>query len=261
MAVWVAIALSAIAGMWGIDAALAVLTAVVLHEVGHALALRAAGKKSASLLLLPALGLIRVEKADVCDLGDRTAITMAGPMFAMMVALIGLAAQLWWPHLHIGGLMTSVILLNCLAVWPVSSFDGTRILASLVRPTTALFYVIQWLTVAVLLGGGVFFKSRLLVSASIVALTLTGLRLKSIWVWRPVIGNLDGPATEIAARVLKFMTAARFESRRAAWRLTQARFLIDTLTSPVALGIERRRIVMAYLALMVFAIAAYRASR
>jgi len=262
MAVWVTVLLLAIAGVWGIDAAVAVFTAIVLHEAGHGLALWLGGGKSSSLVLLPLLGLIRGEESETCNLGDRNAIMMAGPLFAMLVALAGVATYRHWPQIHIGGLTTRVILLNCLTVWPIWPFDGARILASLVRPTTALFYVIQWLMVGVLLGGGIFFKSDILEYAAIVALVFSVARLKNTWVWRPVVKTLQASAVaDMAPRLFKSMTSARFESRRAIWRLTQARLLIDTLTSSVAQGTERRRIVVAYAALVVFAIAAYWGTR
>jgi len=116
--------------------------------------------------------------------------------------------------------------------------------------------------VGVLLGGGIFFKSHILEYAAIVAVALSVARFKNTWVWRPMVKTLQGSAVaDMAPRIFKSMTSARFESRRAIWRLAQARLLIDTLTSSVAQGTERRRIVMAYAALVLFAIAAYWGTR
>jgi Zn-dependent protease len=112
-----------------------VLTAVILiHELGHATAMRWTGMQVRGVLFLPFLGAATLPEHTFRSRWDEVRVTLAGPLTGVPVALAGwaiLALELPWTGVGTA-LITFGLFLNLLNLIPLLPLDGGRILICLV---------------------------------------------------------------------------------------------------------------------------------
>jgi Zn-dependent protease/CBS domain-containing protein len=132
-----------------------IFVAVVLHELGHALAAMREGIAAKSIVLLPIGGITMVDESRASlDSAGKSAwrrdcrIALAGPLANLMAAFVAGAViaavvpevRLWqWPFIQTGNLLRSVVWANLylalLNLFPAYPLDGGRILRALLSRT------------------------------------------------------------------------------------------------------------------------------
>ena len=105
------------------------LSVLLLHEFGHALAMRAVGYSGLSVLVLPFLGAVAIGRKDDAGPWQKLAVLMAGPLPGLILAILCLRLSLSGPDHYrvlttIGWLALSINLFNLL---PFTPLDGGQI--------------------------------------------------------------------------------------------------------------------------------------
>jgi Zn-dependent protease len=166
---------------------LAIHVALLLHEVGHALAMRLVRTEVRGILFLPALGAATFAEHPYRTRWDDVRVALSGPLTGIPVAVTALV--LWTaeapPPVPVRwGLVVSVFW-NLLNLFPFVPMDGGRVLvatvAGLPRPARVLF---TWAPLAVAVAilafvrtGGLGVGTALLLALGIVATRLSLRRL------------------------------------------------------------------------------------
>jgi len=133
----------AMALLWNLPVALLIFAVLVLHEGGHALAMRWVGHSAIQVFFLPLLGAFTVGRADNPTARQRVAILLAGPGPGLLlsVVLFWWSAHGGWAYARVGGL--AFLLINALNLLPVVPFDGGRVFETFTRPESVARLVIQ----------------------------------------------------------------------------------------------------------------------
>jgi len=146
------VSIAAYAWAWGLGwaAATGFVLLLLVHEMGHWVAMRLTGVPASAPLFIPFLGAVIGMKGAPRSVRDEAAIGLAGPLAGTAGAFVclGLGAMYGgrlWPLLAYMGL-----LLNLFNLLPVSPLDGGRIAAAISR----------WLWVAGLIGLGALFVAH-----------------------------------------------------------------------------------------------------
>lgn len=114
----------------GLAGALIIVVAVLLHELGHWLAMKALGYRNASITLLPLLGAVTVG-SDPRPSGSKHAIvSLLGPVPGLV---IGMALGAAWASSHEPLLLTAArifLFLNAFNLLPLFPLDGGQVLGA-----------------------------------------------------------------------------------------------------------------------------------
>ena len=107
----------------------AILGVLLFHEFGHALAMRAVGYRSLSVLVLPFLGAVAIGRKDDAAPWQKLAVLIAGPLPGLILAVICLRLSVSDPDRYamlmtVGALALSINLFNLL---PFTPLDGGQI--------------------------------------------------------------------------------------------------------------------------------------
>lgn len=133
---------------------LAMLTVVlVIHELGHYLAMRIVGYRDVSIFFVPLLGAATTGRHDRASPWQQLAVFLAGPVPGLLLALgviVALALPAspllaWLPpsaYQPLRVLLALLVVINYLNLLPISPFDGGRIVETLYlsRRPHALFW-------------------------------------------------------------------------------------------------------------------------
>lgn len=169
---------------------------IVIHELGHYLAMRAYGYSNLQMLFVPLLGAYVSGQPSQVDPGKKLIVLFAGPVPGLV---LGVLFGMLYSHGHgyIYYLMSLMfILLNLFNLVPVSPLDGGQILATLfprhqrILQTVFIFLAAAAVTFAMVVYDVYFLAVLLLLLAS---------RLFSIWkhIDREEDGNkIAGPLLE-----------------------------------------------------------------
>lgn len=99
--------------------------ALILHEVGHLLAMRCFGYKNTSMLFLPFLGAVATAQKEDASLVQKVAVLLAGPLPGLLlgVILLAIAPQTSWIS-HMAWMLIGLNGFNLLPIYPL---DGGQI--------------------------------------------------------------------------------------------------------------------------------------
>jgi cell wall assembly regulator SMI1/Zn-dependent protease len=141
--------------LWNPMAAWMILVVVVIHELGHFLAMRAFGYRNVHMMALPLVGGVAIGQ-DVDPSAHRSAwMSLMGPLPGILIgwAIMGAVATDAWPAVLGDGSAWAMmfLLLNYLNVLPVPPLDGAHVVQALLPPRRAWIEV-GFIGVACLLG-------------------------------------------------------------------------------------------------------------
>jgi len=143
--------------------ALLVAGIVLLHEAGHALAMRMVGIEVRGIYLVPFVGGAAVPKTAYRSQGHLGFVALMGPGFSLIPTL-GLAAMFWAtgdPHLLYA--VSMFALLNAINLLPIYPLDGGLILNALFGSVSRrLALVAGWIGVLTGLGIALYLQSFLI---------------------------------------------------------------------------------------------------
>jgi Zn-dependent protease len=143
--------------LWGMQFAFFILVVVLIHELGHFLAMRAFGYRNVHLMALPLVGGVAIG-VDANPAATRRAwMSLMGPLPGILIGwalavlwMLGVVAEPYSAWL--GTLALMFLLINYLNVLPVPPLDGAHVVASLLPPRWARVEAV-FLAVAAILGG------------------------------------------------------------------------------------------------------------
>src|SRR5262245_1343542 len=149
--------------LWGWQEALLIALIVVLHELGHAAAMRLVGIQVQGIYLIPFFGGAAVPKTAYRSLGQLGFVALMGPGFSLIptLALAWLyyrTADSW--ALHAAFMFALINGSNLLPIYPL---DGGRILSALLASLSRhVANAAAWLGVLTGLGAALYVQSLLL---------------------------------------------------------------------------------------------------
>jgi Zn-dependent protease len=163
---WAALSLCALLSfwyLWGWQEALLIAFIVVLHELGHAAAMRMVGISVQGIYLIPFFGGAVVPKTAYRSQSQLGFIALMGPGFSLiptlaLVCLYYASGDTWLLH---AAFMFAVI--NGLNLLPIYPLDGGLILNSLLSSLSRhLAHTARWVGILTGLGAALYFQSLLL---------------------------------------------------------------------------------------------------
>jgi len=163
---WLVLSLFALASFWylfGWEEALLVSLIVLLHELGHAAAMRLVGISVQGIYLVPFFGGAAIPKTAYHSQGQLGFVALMGPGFSLIptLALVGLYYASGETLLLHAAFMFALI--NGLNLLPVYPLDGGLILNSLLSSLNRqLAHAARWAGILTGLGGALYFRSLLL---------------------------------------------------------------------------------------------------
>lgn len=177
-AVSVALFMALGALLWDVATAWMILVVIVIHELGHFLAMRAFGYRNVHMMALPLVGGVAIGQ-DVDPSAHRSAwMSLMGPLPGIVIGwaiLIAMALDLWPAAL---GEPTSwalmFLLVNYLNVLPVPPLDGGHVVQALLPPRRAWLEV-GFIAVACTLGAWLAWSYDLILLTIIALLQLLSL--------------------------------------------------------------------------------------
>jgi Zn-dependent protease len=163
-----AVSIGAYAQLWGWKYALGFVVLLLIHELGHVVALRVRGVRASALVFLPLLGAFTAWEPKERRPYQEAETALAGPI----LGTVGSLAAAWYAHSSGSSLIRALaftgLLLNLFNLIPLVPLDGGRV--------ARLTYPWVWAVMAVGLIGYLVVRPRPLV---VVALVLVGYELYS----------------------------------------------------------------------------------
>jgi Zn-dependent protease len=126
-----AVSIAAYSLLFGVPFAIGFVLLLLLHEMGHVLALRREGIKASAPVFIPFLGAVIASESLGKDAAAEARVGLAGPLAGTVATLIPLAlwlatgAEFWRALAYLG------FLLNLFNLLPVVPLDGGRAMAAL----------------------------------------------------------------------------------------------------------------------------------
>lgn len=164
--------------LWDPMAAWMILVVVVIHELGHFLAMRAFGYRNVHMMALPLVGGVAIGQ-DVDPSAHRSAwMSLMGPLPGILIgwAIMGAVVTGAWPAVLGDGMAwaSMFLLLNYLNVLPVPPLDGAHVVQALLPPRRAWIEV-GFIGVACLAGAWAAWEFGLVLLTALALLQLFSL--------------------------------------------------------------------------------------
>jgi Zn-dependent protease len=125
------VSIAAYASIWGFSFALGFVLLLLVHEMGHVIALRREGIKASAPMFIPFLGALITSKS----LGDNAAaearVGLAGPILGSIGAAVCLVIWHFTGHSYWRALAFTGFFLNLFNLLPVVPLDGGRAMAAM----------------------------------------------------------------------------------------------------------------------------------
>lgn len=139
----------------GWDFGVQLLVIILLHELGHLLAMQLFGYRNTSMLFIPFFGGVAMGKNEGATLSQKFWVLMLGPLPGILLGMVMLFVSYgnlnlaWW---HGFGLwMVGINLLNLLPIYPL---DGGKIVGLLLQPYPYIGVVFKVICTALAIGLG-----------------------------------------------------------------------------------------------------------
>ena len=170
------VSVGAYAFRMGLSFAIGFVVLTVIHELGHALVIRAKGLRAGAMVFIPFVGGAVTLKDQPHSAFDDAQIGLAGPIAGTVASLLSL-----WIFRASGDPLYLILafagfLLNLFNLMPIGPFDGGRIAAA----------ISKWMWV---LGGGILVYFLVVWRSPLLVLVLV---LGAFQIYRAAVGELDG---------------------------------------------------------------------
>lgn len=114
---------------WGWESVAGIGVAVLLHELGHVLAMRLLGYKNVQMLFIPLLGGLALGQPQVHDAGRNALVSLAGPVFGFLTtALAGVLAYFYGSPSWLVNFVWISLGLNAFNLLPFFPLDGGQVM-------------------------------------------------------------------------------------------------------------------------------------
>lgn len=209
-AVSVALFMALGALFWGPQFALFILVVVLIHELGHFLAMRAFGYRNVHLMALPLVGGVAMGYDANPSATRRAWMSLMGPLPGIIIGWLLLLATMFGPlsahTVWISTLAMIFLFINYLNVLPVPPLDGAHVVTCLLPPRWARVEAV-FLAVAAIIGGLLAWQYGLPILTALAALQLT--RVPMLWrqhgVERDLAVDVSLPGAHRGLRMLRIM--------------------------------------------------------
>jgi Zn-dependent protease len=144
--------------MWmsGVWIGFALLVILVLHELGHVIAMRAYGDKTSAFYLVPFMGGVAIGQKPLKSDWSLIIMVLAGPFAGLLTALGAIGLFHLTDNDWLIAIAYMAVIVNLLNLLPIPFLDGGQVFMALLRrylPGT----VIHWLGIALLLAAAAAF--------------------------------------------------------------------------------------------------------
>ena len=249
----------AMSAIWSISTATLILAALLVHEGGHAIAMRLSGYRDVHVFFVPLLGALTIGNPAAVSVRGRLGVLFAGPLPGLCLAVLLLIVDRWTTTAY--DLKTpafALLILNALNLLPFTPLDGGRILETLSRPESVWRLALHMLSAAALIAAAFMlhdptFTVLGLLWALAIPRQLTALRL------RRAVAARGLPRSDFAAitrAALETMTGKKFRLWRAGARQITARAVAQQFSEAIATPADRVWGGLAYLMAWVPAVVA-----
>ncbi|MES2735806.1 MAG: site-2 protease family protein [Verrucomicrobiota bacterium] len=114
---------------WGWASVVGIGIAVLLHELGHVLAMLLLGYKNVQMLFIPLLGGLAMGQPQVHDGGRNALVSLAGPVFGFVTtAVAGVLAYFWGSPSWLVNFVWISLGLNAFNLLPFFPLDGGQVM-------------------------------------------------------------------------------------------------------------------------------------
>jgi Zn-dependent protease len=133
-------------------AGIAILIILVLHELGHVLAMRAFGDRTSAFYLVPFMGGVAIGQKEMESDWRLVLMVLAGPFAGLLTALAGIVLFHLTDNGWFAAFAVMAAVINVLNLLPIPFLDGGQVLLALLRR-----YLPQglthWISIGLLLAG------------------------------------------------------------------------------------------------------------
>lgn len=241
----------AMAVMWNTLVAAVILAVVILHEAGHALAMRLIGYRDVHVFFVPLLGAMTVGRTTISNVRGRLAMLLAGPVPGLWLAVLLLVLeQTFGPMRLFRASALALLLINGLNLLPVTPFDGGRALELLSRPESVWRLITHVISIAGLIALALVLKDPVVTVLAIAWALLFRRQLLAYRLRRAVAQGLRDRSdfSAVVRSALEAMSAPRYATWRSPTRQLTAHGLAKLFAEPVATSADRAWGVAAYAA-------------
>jgi Zn-dependent protease len=142
-----------LSGVWE---GVAILAILVLHELGHVLAMRAYGDKASAFYLVPFMGGVAIGQKPPPSDWHLVLMVLAGPFAGLLTAAGAVCLYHWTDNDWFAAVAMLAAIINLLNLAPAPILDGGQVMMALFRrylpPAT-----VQWIGIALMLAGAAAF--------------------------------------------------------------------------------------------------------
>jgi len=142
------------ATQWGWAFAAGFVVLILIHETGHAVAMRAEGIPASAPVFIPFVGALIAMRGRPRDAYVEAKVAIAGPLWGSLAAWLTLGAGLAFHRPLLVGLGHAGVFLNLFNLIPVSPLDGGRVAGVFTRPFWIVGYAVG-IVATVLLRSGI----------------------------------------------------------------------------------------------------------
>jgi len=128
-----AVSIAAYAWQWPLSFSIGFVVLILIHEIGHAVAIRAKGLRAGVLVFIPFIGGAVTLKDQPRSAYDDAQIGLAGPFAGTMAALVVLQMYKWTGSPFYLALTLAGFVLNLINLLPIGMLDGGRISAAITK--------------------------------------------------------------------------------------------------------------------------------
>jgi len=126
----------------------ALMAALYVHETGHAIVAKSRGVQNAGMYFHP-FGMVVMLKGNIKP-QDSPAISLAGPVFGMLPAMVAFIAFIWTGKDTLAGFAIVATIINLFNLLPLNPLDGGRVTHALLGSLSP--YASKYFAAACLLG-------------------------------------------------------------------------------------------------------------
>ena len=146
-----------------------IIAIILIHELGHLLAMQFFGYRDTGILFIPLLGGVATGKKEDASLTQKFWVLMLGPLPGLILGTI-IALSAFQHDIHRFGLLT--IGINLLNLFPIYPLDGGKIVDLLVQKYPYLGFVLKTICIAISIVLGLTVMSIFLGIAGILIISL-----------------------------------------------------------------------------------------
>ena len=214
---------------------LIIVAAVLIHELGHLMAMVLFGYKDTRILFIPFLGAVTLGKNQNATPLQKVIVYLMGPLPGYFIG----ACAFYFAEASGSQFWTTVVLtfvgINLLNLLPILPLDGGRIVETLFLHRFPFAQsIFLGLSVGLIVLAAIFWASPVLLVLAVLLSMAIPTQLRFAKVYRQLVAE-NGRWTDersLLEAIFTFLTADRYRSMPEGQRLTLARSLLSNLTAP-----------------------------